>query len=74
MKNLEDKVISYLKKYTKQKFNLDSDIFKIGIDSLDLVEMVTDLEVELNISISDEELLKIKKVKDVVALAKAKIN
>lgn len=55
-----------LQKLTKEKFDDKSDIYNIGIDSLDLVELVTDAEDELNIEISDEELEKIKTVGDIV--------
>lgn len=55
---------------TKQKFNEDSDVYKIGIDSLDLVEMITEAEDELGVQISDEDLESIKKVKDIIAAFK----
>ena len=57
-----------LKGLTKQKFDDKSDIYEIGIDSLDLVELVTDTEDELNIEVSDSDLESIKTVGDVVKI------
>lgn len=57
-----------LKELTKQKFDDKSIIYEIGVDSLDLVELVTEAEDELNISISDEQLESIKTVGDVVSV------
>lgn len=57
-----------LKAITKQKFDDNSDIYNIGIDSLDLVELVTETEEELDIEISDEQLESIKKVGDVIKI------
>lgn len=50
---------------TSKKFDDTSDIYMIGIDSLDLLELITDAEDELNIRISDEDLSNIKKVGDI---------
>ncbi len=59
-----------LKSMTKQKFTDESDIFEIGIDSLDLVELIIEAEDELNVSVSDEDLSSIKKVKDITEVLK----
>lgn len=59
---------------TKQKFNEDSDVYKIGIDSLDLIEMITEAEDDLGVQISDEDLESIKKVKDIIAAFKKVIK
>ena len=67
-------VYERLSKKTKQKFNEDSDVYKIGIDSLDLVEMITEAEDDLGIQISDEDLESIKKVKDIIAAFKKVIK
>ncbi len=63
--NIEKLVDKKLKTLTKQKFTNESDIFEIGIDSLDLVELVTEAEDELGIQVSDEALASIKTVKDI---------
>lgn len=62
---IKKEVYKKLKKLTNKKFNDESEIFSIGIDSLDLVELVTDVEEELEIQISDEDLESIKKVGDI---------
>lgn len=59
-------VLHKLKKLTSQKITLESSIYKIGIDSLDLVELVAESEEELNITISDEAIESIKFVKDII--------
>ncbi|MCK5807271.1 MAG: acyl carrier protein [Mycoplasmataceae bacterium] len=51
---------------TKQKFDDKSLVDEIGVDSLDLVELVTDVEDEMEISISDEQLMSIKTVGDII--------
>lgn len=66
--DLEKLVFTKLSKLTKKQFNLDSKITEIGVDSLDLVELITETEAELDITISDEELMKLKTVNDIVKL------
>ena len=63
--NIEKLVEKKLKSLTKEKFTKESLIFEIGIDSLDLVELVTEAEDELEIQVSDEALASVKKVKDI---------
>ena len=73
MENTKQVVYNKLKKLTKKKFNDDSNVYDIGIDSLDLVELITDLEQHFKIKVTDEQLLKIKKVSDIeMAIKKAK--
>ncbi|MGX9358497.1 phosphopantetheine-binding protein [Mycoplasma sp. 128] len=72
MKNIENTVIEELKTMTRKPISRDSEIKSLGIDSLDLVQAVTELEEKLNISISDEELLSIKKVSDIIDLINKK--
>lgn len=69
---IKDLVYKKLSKLTKQKFDDSSSVYNIGIDSLDLVELVTDAEDELGVTISDADLEKIKTVADIIeALKKA---
>lgn len=58
-------VYKKLSELTKQKFDDKSDIYNIGIDSLDLVEIVTDIEDQYDVMVSDEDLEAIKTVGDV---------
>jgi acyl carrier protein len=46
----------------------NSTLKEIGIDSLDLVEVLLELEKELNVTFSDDELLGCRSVSDVVNL------
>ncbi|AHH45086.1 acyl carrier protein [Mesomycoplasma bovoculi] len=59
-----------ISQYTKQKFDDSTNIKDLGIDSLDFVEMVTDFEQKFNIEITDEELMEIKTVGDILELMK----
>ena len=59
-------IYAKLKELTKQKFDNTSDVYNIGIDSLDLVELITEAEELLNIEISDKELESIKTVGDII--------
>lgn len=50
----------------------DKDFVKdLGADSLDIVEMFMSLEDEYNITVSDEEAVKIKTIGDVIKLIEA---
>ena len=51
-----------------QELTLDSNLRDLGIDSLDVVDLIMDLEEELGIEFSDEELMSIHTMKDVCDL------
>lgn len=51
-----------------QELTLDSNLRDLGIDSLDVVDLIMDLEEELGIEFSDEELMSIYTMKDVCDL------
>ncbi len=72
--NIKKMIFTKLSALTKEKFTENSNVYKIGIDSLDLVVLITDVEDELKISISDEELQKIKTVGDIVKIISSKVN
>lgn len=55
-----------IKELTKNKITDSSKIEDLGLDSLDLVELVTEAEEVFGIEISDEELNKLETVKDVI--------
>ncbi|MDU7418572.1 acyl carrier protein [Metamycoplasma hominis] len=67
-------IISAIKKLTKTKFNKETFIRDLNIDSLDLVILVSDLEEAYNIKISDEELLSLKTINDIIELFDKKTN
>jgi len=70
--NIKELIYKKLKEITKHKFNDSSDIYNIGIDSLDLIELVTDAEEELKVTLTDKELESIKTVGDVIKIFKSK--
>ena len=70
----KDILFKKLKSLTKESFDEKSDIYNIGIDSLDLVELVTEIEDEYEIQISDEELLQFKLVKDIINALEEKLK
>ncbi len=45
---------------------------ELGLDSVDLVEIIMDIEESFDISIKDEEIQQVKTVNDLVALIKSK--
>jgi acyl carrier protein len=63
-----------LKQFTNKKFDDNSNIYSIGIDSLDLIELVTKAEEILEVHIPDEELKNIKTVKNIIEVFKKAIN
>ncbi|WP_041103418.1 acyl carrier protein [Mycoplasmopsis californica] len=69
--NIKDLVINQIQKYTKVKVEMDSLLKELKIDSLTLAELVFELEEQLKIRVSDDELMKIKSIKDVVELIEA---
>jgi len=70
--NIKEIIYKKLKMLTKQKFDDSSNIYNIGIDSLDLIELVTDAEDELKVTLTDSELESIKTVGDIVKVFKSK--
>ena len=46
----------------------------LGADSLDVVEMLMSVEDKFNVSVSDEEAVKLKSVQDIVTLLESKIE
>ena len=58
----------------KENITLQSNLKDLGLDSLDLLEIVTEGEEALNIRFEDEELLAFKTVNDVVECAKSKLK
>ncbi|MBE5736077.1 MAG: acyl carrier protein [Clostridiales bacterium] len=69
-----------VKKLLAEQLNIDATtitlksnvIEDLGADSLDVVEMLMVLEDEFNVTVTDEESLKIKTVGDIVALIDSK--
>ncbi len=68
----QDIVLNILKKRTNKKFNNSTEIKLLGLDSLDLVEIITEIEEELNIKIPDEKLMNIKTIDDLLKIVEIK--
>ncbi|WP_322875515.1 phosphopantetheine-binding protein [Mycoplasmopsis felis] len=67
-------ILDNFKKVSKKKVNINDNIRSLGVDSLDLAELVIGAEEKFNISISDAEILKLEFVKDVIELIQNKIQ
>lgn len=55
-----------------KEFTEDMGFKDLGIDSLDLVDLVFELEEEIGVQFEDDELLGLKTVKDLVTLIESK--
>ncbi len=65
--NISEEVISGLKNIAKNKdVTMDSTIKELGLDSLDVVDVLLEMEEKYNIEFSNEEMLSFKQVKDIV--------
>lgn len=72
--NVRDVILKELRKFSNKEISDDSNIKDLNIDSLDLLQLVVTLEKNMQISISDEELLSIKTVKDIFNIINKKKN
>ena len=72
--NVRDVMLKELRKFSNKEISDDSNIKDLNIDSLDLLQLVVTLEKNMQISISDEELLSIKTVKDIINIINKKKN
>ena len=59
-------IIAKQKRISPDQVTIDSTFQELGLDSLDAVNILFELEGEFNISISDEEARKIKDVRQMV--------
>jgi acyl carrier protein len=68
-------IISTKTKVKKEEIKLDSDFeLDLKLDSLDIVEIVMAIEDEFNITIPDEDVQKLRTVKDAVEYIRNKIS
>ena len=71
--NYFDKIKERLSAKLKgQELTAESSFKDLGIDSLDLVDLVFELEEEIGVEFEDEELLKISTVQDLLDLIETK--
>lgn len=74
-----DKAISKVQELLAKKLKVsqvdpNKDLRELGLDSLDVVEMLLDLEDELHVEFNNDELKKLKKVQDLYDAIEAKIK
>lgn len=78
MQDIEQKIIdiiSYNLSINKEDVKLDSSIeFDLGADSLDMIELVLDIEWEYDITIYDEEIDLIRTVGQLIDVVKEKVE
>lgn len=72
--NIKNDIIKKLQKITPKKITENSLISDLKIDSLDLVELVVDIEKQYNVSIPDEKLNSIKTINDIFVVFENEIN
>lgn len=73
--NIHEKVSNIFTKYSKNAdINNDTSLKELGLDSLDLVEVLMDIEEEFNIEFEDEEMMALSTVNDVLAIIERKIK
>ena len=75
---MEEKIFKEIQKIIKSKFNkkveINTKLDEIGLDSLDLLDLIVDAEAQHGIKIEDSELLEIKTIEDVVKSISSKIK
>ena len=66
--NIQEQVLEGLKKVVKGKeVTLDSNLKELGLDSLDVVDMLMDLEEKFGIEFENEEMMAFAVVNDIVS-------
>lgn len=72
--NYRETIFEIIRSKVKTKFNEDTKIETLELDSLDLFEIVLSIEEELGISIDDELLPSIKSIKDLIKIVETKLD
>jgi len=66
--NIQEQVIERLKKVVNGKeVSLESNLKELGLDSLDVVDMLMDLEEKFGIEFENDEMMAFTVVKDIVS-------
>lgn len=68
--NVEEKVIKKIESLAKKKVTNETKIADLNLDSLDLAELIFDLESEMKTTIDDERLQRIITIQDAIDLFK----
>ncbi len=66
--DIKKELLKQIEIKTKKKVSLSSNLKDIGIDSLELLDQVVNIEKKLNIQINDDDLFGLKTINDVVVL------
>ena len=72
--DLKNEVITNFKKVSKKDVTLDSNIKDLGLDSLDIVDLLMDLEDKYGVEFENEEMTSLATVGDVVKAVESKIK
>lgn len=71
--NIQEQVLEGLKKVVNGKeVTLESNLKELGLDSLDVVDMLMDLEEKFGIEFENEEMMAFQVVKDIVKVIEKK--
>ncbi|TNK82407.1 acyl carrier protein [Mycoplasmopsis pullorum] len=66
--NIKNEVLTKLQKISKKTVHENDQLKELNLDSLDIAELIVDIEQKYNVRVSDEELNQLKLVSDVVDL------
>ena len=73
--NTMERLAKVFRKYSKNETLTEQSSLKdLGLDSLDLVEVIMDVEEEFDIQFEDDEMMSLKTVADVLATIESKIK
>lgn len=73
--NIQEQVLEGLKKVVKGKeVTLQSNLKELGLDSLDVVDMLMDLEEKFGVEFENEEMMSFEVVQDIITAIENKIK
>lgn len=64
--NYKDEIFKMIKEKTTKNFDENTPIRDLGLDSIDMVEMIADFEEKFNIEIPSEKINSIKTIKNLL--------
>ena len=73
-KEILQKLEKIISKKTNEKVQKNSTLKDLGIDSLDVLDLIGDVEDSFKIEVSDDELMNLKNINDIMILVKEKNN
>lgn len=66
--NIKNTIISEIEKKLKKKININSTAKDLGIDSLEMLNYIVEIEEKFEIKISDDDLFKIETISDLILI------